>query len=474
MDQNEAPVVSIDSDGNVLKCAKGMMGDSCGYKPGMKMCGKCGAMAMRVKLVPDDASIAEKMMGYDILPEEEEMPKPMKKKAKKRMMPSADMPEMDMEEDEEDDEEMPMEAQSSEMPEMEEETPEAEETPEMEEEAEGETEEEGEEEEEEETPEEEMEETDEEYERMKKMRNRRLATMGMKSHEIGETGYVCAIERKAYPGSAAVCDNCPGGCVAEKGMPGLLHAEGIAEDMFEGKTIDSGYSSAADMFVVDVETKDGNSVEVFIDGTTAEVMGWHKLSDEISGKSNEDEMNIIGFEQAAEIAVKSIEGSVVAVEPDSFEGIDSYAVEIDGIDGKSYDVFVALDGEVLGFDKYEPEEAAEIEAEAAEIALKRAFSEERRMQLAEEGMALPDGSYPIVTESDLRNAIQAYGRAKDKEAAKAHIMKRARKMGKMDLIPENWKASEKEDVEVLDVKQEAEFLASLAEFQILESEIDSI
>ena len=53
-------------------------------------------------------------------------------------------------------------------------------------------------------------------------------------------------------------------------------------------------------------------------------------------------------------------------------------------------------------------------------------------------------------------------------------MKRARKMGKMDLIPENWKASEKEDVEVLDVKQEAEFLASLAEFQILESEIDSI
>ena len=134
-------------------------------------------------------------------------------------------------------------------------------------------------------------------------------------------------------------------------------------------------------------------------------------------------------------------------------------------------MYVALDGDVLGYDKYEPEEAEEIEAEAAEIALKRAFSEEKRTELAKEGMALPDGSYPIVSEEDLRNAIQAFGRAKDKEAAKAHIMKRARALGAESLIPENWKAKASEKTEEA---SDAEFLAALAEFQILEAETDII
>jgi hypothetical protein len=321
----------------------------------------------------------------------------------------------------------------------------------------------------EEDPEDEAEETDEEYDRMKKMRDRRLATMGMKSADLGETGYMCAVERKAYPGSAPVCESCPGGCVAEKGMPGLLEIEGIAEELLEGKTIDSGYSAAADIYVVDVETKTGEVFEAIIDGSTAEVMGWHKLDDSGFEKSEEGvESKFIDFMEAGDIAVKTFDGSVVAIEPDVFEGIDSYAVEIDGFDGKSYDVFVGLDGELLGYDLYEPEEASEIEAEAAEIALKREFSDERRMELAEEGMALPDGSYPIVTESDLRNAIQAFGRAKDKEKAKLHIMKRAKDMGKEDLIPENWMAKEKAD------EVDGEFLKALAEFQLLEAEIDTI
>ena len=34
---------------------------------------------------------------------------------------------------------------------------------------------------------------------------------------------------------------------------------------------------------------------------------------------------------------------VNAVEPDVFESFDCYAVEINGVDGKSHDVFVALD-----------------------------------------------------------------------------------------------------------------------------------
>lgn len=257
----------------------------------------------------------------------------------------------------------------------------------------------------------------------------------------------------------------------ERGMPGLLSVEGIAEEMFSAKVLDSGYSSDADMFVVDVQAKDGRALEVFIDGTTAEVLGFHKLDDNaFEQKSALDSMMIIDFHEAAEIAVKSIQGDVVAVEPDIFEGFDSYAVEIEGIDGKSYDVFVSLDGEILGYDRYEPEEAEAIEAEAAEIALKRAFTEDVRNQMAKEGTALPDGSYPISNIDDLKNAIMAYGRAKDKSAAKKHIMKRARALNQEKLIPSNWvSGSEEKSAEIPD-----DIKASLIEFELLEAEVKDI
>ena len=306
------------------------------------------------------------------------------------------------------------------------------------------------------------------------MRKKRLATLGTKAADIGRNAYLCSVERKVYPGGTSVCEDCPGGCVPEGGMPGLLHVEGIAEDMFAGKVLDSGYSSDADMFVVDVQAKDGRSVEVFIDGTTAEVLGWHKLDeDSFEQKSALDSMMVINFQEAAEIAVKSIEGDVVAIEPDMFEGFDAYAVEINGIDGKSYDVFVGLDGEVLGYDRYEPEQAAEIEAEAAEIALKRAFTDDQRTSMAKEGNALPDGSYPISNAGDLRNAISAFGRAKDKEAAKRHIMKRAKALGQEKLIPVSWltggSSSMSEKSASLD---DQDFISSLIEFELLNSDTD--
>lgn len=303
------------------------------------------------------------------------------------------------------------------------------------------------------------------------IRSMRIKSMGIDEAEMGTKGYVCALERKGYNSSTPVCDDCPGGCVAEKGLPGILHVEGLAEKMFNGVVIDSGYSSDADMFVVDVQTKDGSVKEVFIDGTSAEVMGFHKLDNsEFEQKSDFGGYKLIDFTEAAEIAVKSIDGHVVAVEPDVFEGFDSYAVEIEGFDGKSYDVFVALDGEILGYDKYEQDEAASIEAEAAEIALKRAFSETRRFDLAKTGEAMADGSYPIVKESDLRNAIQAFGRAKDKDATKKHIMKRARALKLESLVPANWLAGTEEKGDSLN---EAEFMAALVEFQLLEDTLDN-
>ena len=66
------------------------------------------------------------------------------------------------------------------------------------------------------------------------------------------------------------------------------------------------------------------------------------------------------------------------------------------------------------------------------------FSPERRMKLAKEGIAMPDGSYPIVTVGDLKNAIKSFGLAKDQQKAKDHIINRAKVLKAEDLIPAGW------------------------------------
>lgn len=66
------------------------------------------------------------------------------------------------------------------------------------------------------------------------------------------------------------------------------------------------------------------------------------------------------------------------------------------------------------------------------------FSPEKRDKLAKEGKAQSDGSYPIENESDLKNAIQAFGRSKNPSATKAHIKKRANALGLSSLLPAEW------------------------------------
>lgn len=439
---SEKAVVKIDADGGVIRCAKGLASGDCGYKAGAKVCGACGAMPVEGKAMAE--------MG-----DEEAMEDEMPKKPKKPMY-------LGMEEEDEDEEDMEEMSEAGKkamaVPGMMEEDEDEDDEMEMEEE-----------------------EDDDDIEEMmsmrKRMRNRRMASMGMKSADFDDNAFVCSFERKVYPGGSGVCENCPGGCAPEGKLPGLLEVEGIAEDMFSGKVLDSGYSDEADLYVIDIERKDGKTIEAFFEGGSAECLGWHLLDQDImSQKSAEiNSGSIIDFSDAAEIATKTIEGHVIGVDPDIFEGFDSYAVEIEGLNGKSYDVYVSLDGEVLGYDEYSAEEAEEIEAEAAEIALKRAYNEESRMEMAKRGHALPDGSYPIKDEADLRNAIQAYGRAKDKEAAKAHIIKRAMALGKEDLIPENWvpkKVAEKYAAGEKTAEAD-DFMATLMEFEMLAAEEES-
>jgi hypothetical protein len=65
-----------------------------------------------------------------------------------------------------------------------------------------------------------------------------------------------------------------------------------------------------------------------------------------------------------------------------------------------------------------------------------AYSDEERREMADKGFALSDGSFPIKDLKDLKNAIQAYGRAKDQARAAKFIVKRAKALGAEDLIPD--------------------------------------
>jgi hypothetical protein len=81
-------------------------------------------------------------------------------------------------------------------------------------------------------------------------------------------------------------------------------------------------------------------------------------------------------------------------------------------------------------------------SELTEESLFRDYSREARDRYAKEGVALSDGSYPIKTVQDLKNAIRAYGRSADSDKFKVrrHIIKRARALGKTEMVPSSWSA----------------------------------
>lgn len=68
----------------------------------------------------------------------------------------------------------------------------------------------------------------------------------------------------------------------------------------------------------------------------------------------------------------------------------------------------------------------------------RKFSKEERTDFAKKGLAMKDGSFPIVTPEDLKNAIRTAARGKDPVEARKWIIKRAKDLKKEDAIPKTW------------------------------------
>lgn len=103
----------------------------------------------------------------------------------------------------------------------------------------------------------------------------------------------------------------------------------------------------------------------------------------------------------------------------------------------------------------------EAELKEFEDLAKREFSQAERDKAASSGAAMPDGSYPIKSTADLKNAIQAIGRAKNPDAVKRHIKRRAKALGATDLIPEGWGKAEDATGLVKDVEAVAKGLDTI-------------
>lgn len=479
MTEGAVPTVSVDAEGGILGCAKGVDIGQCGYVKGDKVCGKCGAVPVEMKVMP--AAVAEELIAKATQLEEElartkAAAKPAKPFRKPQMEDSdseeEDALSVEAEIADDEDEEMGDEAESdaedvteeedAEDEDEEEEEADEEEIAETSDEEEMEDDEESEEGDGEEDEEEEMPANPESL--LEKFRKARLQQIGVKSADIGQHGYKCAIDSKVYAGGTPPCADCAGGCFGVKGQVTLLHAEGISQTLVKGDVIDSAYIQKADMFVTTIRRKDGKMFDVYVD-SVGEIRGHNLVDSSTIYDPSVDDLTMVTFDEAANIAMMHLQrkdAEVVSIQPAAFEGHEAYVVDIQCKTGESYDVFVGLDGTLLGYETLQEPDIEEIEAEAAEIALKTAYPFAVRTELAKAGIAMPDGSYPILAHNDLLNAIQASKRATNQKDVREHIVLRAKTIGHESLIPPAW-------VEI----GAAEIQGSLEEFGKLLEELDA-
>lgn len=97
---------------------------------------------------------------------------------------------------------------------------------------------------------------------------------------------------------------------------------------------------------------------------------------------------------------------------------------------------------------------------------KTKFTEEERKKLAKEGLALPDGSFPIRNKQDLKDAIKAIGLSRDYDTAKKWIIKRARALNAVDLLPESWKIKDSSEGGEFTSKENLDLLADMVADEI--------
>jgi hypothetical protein len=112
--------------------------------------------------------------------------------------------------------------------------------------------------------------------------------------------------------------------------------------------------------------------------------------------------------------------------PDAtFDVVKGGVVERRGFASRSRAIDTAIDGDLDADDD-------------AFDADKGEFSGAQREKDAEQGVAMPDGSYPIRSAKDVENAVRDYYRSGKKAEVKAHILARAKAIGAESALPDDW------------------------------------
>ena len=69
------------------------------------------------------------------------------------------------------------------------------------------------------------------------------------------------------------------------------------------------------------------------------------------------------------------------------------------------------------------------------------YNSKDRKKMADSGEAMKDGSFPIKTAQDVKNAVKDWGRTGSKSSVKRHIIRRAKAIGATSSLPSDWPGS---------------------------------
>lgn len=309
-DTSKKAVVTVDAEGGVVKCAKGADAGDCGYKAGSKVCGKCGAMAVEAKGVPtmDDENPVEDDAEDGMEEDEKGIFSMMRRRKRGRGYKKDALG---------DDEEQIIEPEVARL---------------------------------------DVNSPDE----RNFLRQYWLSETGVKSLEIEDGAFACMTEQKVLPGGTAPCADCTGGCVSTDGYPDLAEIEAVAGALF-GKVLDSGYSDTADRFLVSIERPEG-FFEAHFDGA-GEFKALIRMPDDMLIDDD-----LLTADEAITSALAHVSGKALYIDAAIYDGGEVYAVEIEGTDGKSHDVYVdPISGDVCGIDSYDLIEGVEAKGADADF-----------------------------------------------------------------------------------------------------------
>lgn len=186
-------------------------------------------------------------------------------------------------------------------------------------------------------------------EKRKKGKGKKIRTLGAVAGKV-PAGEPAALDPKVVKSDDEHLETKDADGLEEEDIT-LEDIQDFSETFFDAKTLDSALGVDENMFIVQMEQKDGRVFEALFDASTAQMKALYYL--DFNQKSDS-----ITSENAKEIALKNLEGDFVDVNASSFENQDAWAVGVNGKDGNFYDVFVSTGGTYLGYDTFVPKEKA--------------------------------------------------------------------------------------------------------------------